>query len=218
MVTTEANCRRFTAPYLKSKYFPILWRFKDIQICKYNVRVRHGGDDDDIEPLCEMVHDTCENKKWNKREFCETIKQRNYFQRLVQCAQTNAYLWWRRRRRLTSSNEREPFCRCTSYHRHTHTHSLSEEVADYLRQSRMMCEPKAIGPLSPSLPRNIFLTLQGSWIRLCAVCIVTILLYTDVLSCCWCIALVYLFNSTISFQFQLHAGWTCAVEHENFNS
>lgn len=123
MVTTEANCRRFNAPYLKSKYFPILWRFKDIQICKYNVRVRHGGDDDDIEPLCEMVHDTCENKKWNKREFCETIKQRNYFQRLVQCAQTNAYLWWRRRRRLTSSNEREPFCRCTSYHRHTHTRS-----------------------------------------------------------------------------------------------
>lgn len=124
MVTTEANCRRFTAPYLKSKYFPILWRFKDIQICKYNVRVRHGGDDDDIEPLCEMVHDTCENKKWNKREFCETIKQRNYFQRLVQCAQTNAYLWWRRRRRLTSSNEREPFCRCTSHHRHTHTLAL----------------------------------------------------------------------------------------------
>lgn len=29
------------------KYFPILWHFKDIQRCKYNVRVRHGGDDED---------------------------------------------------------------------------------------------------------------------------------------------------------------------------
>lgn len=52
-------------PVFKGKYFPILWHFKDIQRCKYNVRVRHGGDDDDdvVEALCEMVHDTCENKK-----------------------------------------------------------------------------------------------------------------------------------------------------------